>query len=62
MNLIPEPVPNRYPIRDLVHIPNLHTRLVSSGRSFIPSAIKLWNKLPCTTVNAPSLNIFKKTY
>ena len=59
-DLIPVPVPNRYPIRDIGHIPNIHTRLVSTAKSYIPSTIKLWNKLPATTVNAPTVSAFKK--
>ena len=58
--LIPEPVVNRYPIRDIGHIPNIHTRLVSTGKSFFPSTIKQWNRLPVTTVSAPNFRVFKK--
>ena len=59
-DLIPAPVINRYPLREIGHIPNIHTRLVSSGRSYFPSTIKLWNRLPATTVTAPTFKIFKK--
>ena len=58
---IPAPVVNRYPLRDVGHIPNIHTRLVSSGKSFFPSTIKLWNKLPAATVRAPTLSTFKNS-
>ena len=37
--LIPVPVINMYPLQDFGHIPNLHTRLVSTARSYIPSTI-----------------------
>ena len=58
--LVPEPVNNRYTLRTQGHLPPLHTRLVSTAKSFIPSTIKLWNKLSATTVAAPSLSIFKE--
>ena len=58
--IIPAPVINRYPLRELGHIPNIHTRLVSTGRSYFPSTIKLWNRLPVATISAPTFNSFKK--
>ena len=58
--LIPEPVPNRYQLRVNPYIPPIHTRLVTTGKTYIPSTIKLWNKLPANTVASPTFSIFKK--
>ena len=58
--LIPEPVVNRYPLREIGHVPNIHTRLVSTARSYFPSTIKMWNRLPTATVQAPTFTVFKK--
>ena len=58
--LIPEPVINRCALKGTEHIPAVHTRLVSTSKSFIPSTMKLWNRLPLTTVLSPTFLIFKK--
>ena len=61
-NLLPTPVANLTPynLRNQTELPTPQTRLKSSNTSFIPSVTKIWNKLPITTRNAHSYNIFKK--
>ena len=36
-----------------------HSRIDQHAFSFFQSTVRLWNKLPATTAQAPSLNAFK---
>ncbi len=49
--------PRQYHTSHKYYIP--HSRIDQHAFSFFPSTVRLWNKLPSTTVHAPSLNVFK---
>ena len=48
-----------YNLRNNANIVIPYTRLEVVRRSFIPFSISLWNQLPLTTRNKPSLDEFK---
>ena len=59
-DLLPPAIPEiRYNLRDNTRIKIPFARLESYRRSFIPSAIKLWNNLESSARMAPSLSVFK---
>ena len=49
-----------YPLHKPSDLQTLHTNSRLYYTSFLPSAVRDWNKLPEQTRNCPSLNIFKK--
>ena len=60
--LLPEPVANltTYNLRTQSNLRPPLIKLKSYKTSFVPLGTSLWNKLPLTTRESPSLNIFKK--
>ena len=59
-NLIPQPHITNYNLRTQNNLRIPRMRLTCSKTFFISYAIKLWNNLPLSTRQAPSLNVFKK--
>ena len=49
--------PRQYHTSHKYYIP--HWRVDQHAFSFFPRTVRLWNKLPATTAQAPSLNAFK---
>ena len=58
--LVPTPTDGVYNLRRGDHLPNINTRLVSTGKSYFPSTVRLWNSLPVNTINAEALSTFKR--
>jgi ribonuclease P/MRP protein subunit RPP40 len=59
---IPSTISNltNYRLRNRHQLREQQTRLSSSFKSYFPSTTRLWNKLPTTTKNLPTLSSFKR--
>lgn len=60
VDLIPEPIQNRYTLRDNNNVPLIHCRSQLYKDSFLPSVIRDWNSLPNSTKASQSLYCFRQ--
>ena len=61
-NLLPPHIGeiSSYPLRNADNYTQIHSRTALYGSSFLPSAIREWNKLPTEHRNAESQDMFKE--